>query len=298
MGNSSSSDSDSDYSPAYVPPPSPLTSNPWRTTPEWNKEFESSLRKDIKAIEPPFKPNIVLVGPVGAGKSSYINATLSVAKGHKVDMAYTESGSKSCTTSYDRYTDKTLLQNFRLIDCMGLEQSTEEGFNVADMVSLLKGHIKNGYQFNPRSPISSENKDHWHVNPTFEDHIHCVVFVVDANVMHIGIPPAYVGKIRQIQDAVKRLRVPRVLILTKADELCYTVRDDNTNMFRSVKVKEAVKTASEVFRIPEASIHPVTNYEDADAIEISWKRNIPLLIALRQITQYTNDRIEALNDSD
>jgi hypothetical protein len=29
---------------------------------------------------------------------------------------------------------------------MGLEQSTEEGFNVADMVSVLKGHVKDGYE--------------------------------------------------------------------------------------------------------------------------------------------------------
>jgi hypothetical protein len=88
--------------------------------------------------------------------------------------------------------------------------------------------------------------------------------------------------------------VPRALILTKADVLCQEVHNDTANMFRSVKVREAVKTASEIFRIPEASIHPVTNYEDA--IEISWKRNIPLLIALRQITQYAMDKIEAVNN--
>ncbi|XP_060575658.1 interferon-induced protein 44-like [Ruditapes philippinarum] len=182
---------------------------------------------------------------------------------------------------------------------MGLEQSAEEGFNVADMVSLLKGHIKDGYTFNPRSPISPENKDHWRVGPKFENQAHCVVFVVDANAMHSGIPQAFVRKIRQIQEAVKQLRVPRVLILTKADVLCPEVYKDTANMFRSFRVREAVKTASEIFNIPEASIHPVTNYEDA--IEISWKRNIPLLLALRQITQYTNDRIEAINqhsDSD
>jgi hypothetical protein len=28
---------------------------------------------------------------------------------------------------------------------MGIEQSDEEGFNVADMISLLNGHIKDGY---------------------------------------------------------------------------------------------------------------------------------------------------------
>ncbi|XP_060583735.1 interferon-induced protein 44-like [Ruditapes philippinarum] len=323
MGKVFSSESESEhdshspvqsYEPPAPPPapPCPFTSTPWRTTPAWSEDSESSLRKQIEKIHPKWnrenveetnpekkqkrkKPTIVLVGPVGAGKSSFVNAILSVSKGHKVDRALTERGSKSCTTTYDKYTDKSLLDRFRLRDCMGLEQSEEEGFNVADMVALLEGHVKDGYTFNPRSPISPEHNK-WRANPEFEHQTHCVVFVVDANVMHIGIPPAYVRKIREIQDAVKRLRVPRVLILTKADVLCKEVHNDIANMFRSVKVREAVKTASEVFNIPEASIHPVTNYEDEDSIEISWKRNIPLLLALRQITQYANDMIEAVNE--
>lgn len=293
MGGSSSSPTPLPLQPPS-PPPCPFTSNPWRTTPAWNEEFESSLREQIKEIQPEWKPTIVLAGPVGAGKSAFVNAVLSVSIGRKVDLASTERGNKSCTTSYDKYTDKSLLQRFRLRDCMGIEQSEEEGFNVADIVSLLNGHIKDGYQFNPRSPISPEDKIHWRVNPKFEHQTHCLVFVVDANVMHPGIPRPLVKKIREMQDAVKRLRVPRVLILTKADVLCQEVHNDITNMFRSVRVREAIKTASEVFNIPEASIHSVTNYEDA--IEISWKRNIPLLIALRQITQYANDRIAAINE--
>jgi hypothetical protein len=61
-------------------------------------------------------------------------------------------------------------------------------------------------QFNPRSPISPENKTHWRDNPEFEHQTHCVVFVVDANAMHTGIPGPFVNKIRELQDAVKRLR--------------------------------------------------------------------------------------------
>jgi hypothetical protein len=65
-------------------------------------------------------------------------------------------------------------------------------------------------------------------------------------------------------------------------------------MFRSVKVREAVKTTSEVFNIPVASIHPVTNCEDGTGI--NWKRNISLLLALRQITQFAKDKIDDVNE--
>ncbi|XP_060583738.1 interferon-induced protein 44-like [Ruditapes philippinarum] len=257
-------------------------------------EFELLLREQIKEIKPALKPTIVLVGPVGAGKSSFVNAILSVSNGRKFDIAVTASGYKSCTTCYDKYSDKCLLQNFRLRDCMGIEQSAEEGLNVADMVSLLKGHVKDGYMFDPRRPISRLNGNYWRECPRFEHQTHCVVFVADANVMHSGVPQAYVRKIKQIQDAVKQLRIPSVLILSKADVLCQEVQKDITNMFRSVKVREAVIKASEEFNIPLASIHPVWNYEDS--FEISWKRNIPLLLAFRQITQYANEKIDAFNE--
>ncbi|XP_060575651.1 interferon-induced protein 44-like [Ruditapes philippinarum] len=86
------------------PPPSPFTSSPWRTTPPWTEDSELSLRKEIKQIKPEvtWKPTFLLVGPVGAGKSSFVNAVLSVSKGHKVDIAVTESGNKSCTTTVSK----------------------------------------------------------------------------------------------------------------------------------------------------------------------------------------------------
>ena len=70
-------------------------------------------------------------------------------------------------------------------------------------------------------------------------------------------------------------------------------------MFRSRRIQQVVKKASEVFNIPEAAIHPVTNYEKRSFN--TWKMNIPLLIALIQIMQYAADRIEhheTCNDSD
>lgn len=84
--------------------------------------------------------------------------------------------------------------------------------------------------------------------------------------------------------------VPRVLILTKADLLCEKVESNPSNLFSSVKVQKAVKAASEVFAIEQASIHPLINYE-VD-YELTTDRNIPILLALRQILQYATDRVE------
>lgn len=85
------------------------------------------------------------------------------------------------------------------------------------------------------------------------------------------------------------------MLLTHVDLLCKEVEENVNRMFRSVKVQNAVKTASEVFNIPQASIHPVKNYE-VD-IQLDTNTNIPLLIALRQMMQYAEDRVESVLDA-
>lgn len=83
--------------------------------------------------------------------------------------------------------------------------------------------------------------------------------------------------------------------MTHADSLCHEVEGNVNKMFWSIKVQEAVKTASEVFNIPQASIHPVKNYEID--IDLDTATNIPLLLALRQMMQYAEDRVETVLDA-
>ncbi|XP_045179629.2 interferon-induced protein 44-like [Mercenaria mercenaria] len=284
-------------SPSTPPPPPPkkLTDRPWRQPSTWNATLEQSILSDIRQLDPQKKPNLLILGPVGAGKSSFINSILSIGKGRKCASAPTGESSSSWTLDLDRFTERSLLKKYRLLDCMGIEPTVGHGFHPEDIVCLLKGHVKKGYKFNPASPIT-ESSEHYRRNPEFGDQTHCVIFVVNAKTIHSGIPPAYVQKISYLQDKIKREHIPRILILTKADQLCDEVERDITNMFWSVKVQEAVKTASEVFSIDQASIHPVKNYE-VD-FNIDTKTNIPLLIALRQTMQYAADRVERVLDND
>ena len=61
------------------------------------------------------------------------------------------------------------------------------------------------FQFNPISPITDSSPD-YRSQPSFEHKTHCVIFVVSAKTIHAGIPPAYVQKIKQLQDKVRRER--------------------------------------------------------------------------------------------
>jgi hypothetical protein len=41
-----------------------------------------------------------------------------------------------------------MLENFQWKDCMGIEQGEEDGFNTKDIIAVLKGHVKVGYEVN------------------------------------------------------------------------------------------------------------------------------------------------------
>lgn len=81
-----------------------------------------------------------------------------------------------------------------------------------------------------------------------------------------------------------------MLIMTHVDKLCKAVREDASNIFRSLTVKKAMEKASEVFSIKFPSIHPVINYEDT--LELTTAMSIPIVLALREIFQHTSDRVE------
>lgn len=287
------------YTPPPPPPPPPqrkLTEEPWRKTVHWSTEFEQSLVKEIKEFHPEKKHNLLMSGPVGVGKSSFICAVLSIDKNRRYGASITgDNAESSQTLDLIKFPSGTLLEGFRIYDCMGIELGVEKGMHLDDFTPLIEGHIKNGYTFKPEGPITNKSKKYKH-HPGVFDQMHCVIFVASAPSVHAGISPAYVHRIKQLQAKIKHTRIPRILILTKVEHLCDEVEKDITNIFRSLKIKETVEIASEIFAIEKASIHPVKNYEDDS--KTNTASNILLLLALRQAKEYASDRVELLSAID
>lgn len=267
-----------------------LTDRPWRKDFDWDIELEKSLLREIQQVQSEETLNVLTVGLVGEGKSSFINSILSIGKGRKCALAPVgDLVNKSVTLRLDKYIPDGPLKGIHLFDCMGMETLDENGLHVDDFSFLIKGHITERYKFNTRSPIDTDST-YYRLNPTIKDQMHCVVFVVSALNIHAGITPEYMQNIKSLLDKVRREYVPRILILTKVEQLCEEVEKDITKMFYSAKVQEAVKRASEVFGIEKASIHPVKNYQDEYSIEA--QANIPLLLALKEIKHCAADREE------
>jgi hypothetical protein len=62
-----------------------------------------------------------------------------------------------------------------------------------------------------------------------------------------------------------------------------------------VKVRDVVKSAADMFGIPEGNIHPIRNFEVDTKIGDAASNLV--LMALQQIMYYASDKIEELNEN-
>ncbi|KAM9500919.1 interferon-induced protein 44-like [Clarias gariepinus] len=176
----------------------PLMEKQWRNI-EWSIEKRKSVIDAILRWTPSVssvqKARVLLVGPVGAGKSSFFNSIDSVFKGHVSSRANTGITGTSLTTQFRVYSikagDKFL--PITLCDSMGLEEGANAGMDIEDFTNILKGHIQDRYPvelnhvtlfilcsvFNPSVPLQSDSPYYCEV-PSMQEKIHAVVYVMDA----------------------------------------------------------------------------------------------------------------------
>ncbi|KAH3715463.1 interferon-induced protein 44-like [Dreissena polymorpha] len=270
---------------------------PWRKTPEWNEKFLEKLTEDIVSFKPSCEfglsdVRILMLGPVGAGKSSFYNTINSVFKGRISQRAPCRIATHGITLAYTPYevnvrSGATL--NFRLCDTRGLEVT--QGIDNFDCSYLLNGNIPDYYEFNPAPPpIIPDNPGFVH-QPRVTEKIYCVVFVIDTATVG-DIPPKLVKKINSFQRIVNRKGIPQAALLTKVDLACQDVAGKTSNVFTSKKIEAAVDKVSGLLGLPRNNILPVKNYEN----EMQLDDNISILslLALRQLLHFAEDYIENL----
>uniref|UniRef100_A0A3Q3EF15 G domain-containing protein n=1 Tax=Labrus bergylta TaxID=56723 RepID=A0A3Q3EF15_9LABR len=245
---------------------------PWRTlSTEDNLNFLKSYqprKKEVKHLR------ILLHGPVGAGKSSFINSVESVLRGIVTDRAETDA------TSGEQLHPKESPYSIVFNDIMGLENNADNGVHVEDIKLALRGHVREGYKFNPYGPLT-ENNPGYNSNPSLDDKVHVLVCVVPVDSVSL-LDDKVVQKLREVRLAASDLGIPQLAILTKVDEACPEVRSNIHNLHKSKYLKGQVEKFSVTVGIPIKSIFLVKNYES----EINTSDDIsrPILTALKQMT--------------
>ncbi|KAM8725333.1 interferon-induced protein 44-like isoform 2-T2 [Acanthopagrus schlegelii] len=284
--------------PAPPPPrPPPLFSKPWR---EINWGDRASALQHVRDYKPPTERHqlrILLYGPAGAGKSSFINSVQSVLRGRMCSQALVDNtSSQSFTRKYTTYKipkgDQQSFYPFVFNDIMGLE--SKKGIPVDDVKLALKGHVKDGYKFDPDSKLSEYNP-FYNKYPKTNDKVHILVCVIDAANFSV-MKDETKQKIRDIRMEASDLDIPQVAILTKIDEVSPEVKADLKNIYKAQSMKDQMERFSADVGIPMNCIFPVKNYHQ----EINIDNDIDVLIlsALREIISYGDDFINLKKSND
>ncbi|XP_042272802.1 interferon-induced protein 44-like isoform X6 [Thunnus maccoyii] len=273
---------------------STILEKPWRTI-VWESEKRKELMDSIRSYKPVVSSvsqcRVLLIGAVGAGKSSFFNSINSVFRGHIINQANTGSSTTSLTTQFRTYSLKEGRGDHLpiiLCDTMGLEESPGAGLHINDIRSIFKGHLRDFYQFNPSAPLQSEaSGSPW--SQKLEDKIHCVAYVMDA--CEISIMPT---KLQEKLDAIRRMvnlmEIPQLVLLTKIDEACPLVMEDVRNVYKSGYIKEMMQEAGARLGVPLSSVVPVKNY--TENLELDTNTDILLLSAIIHMLHYADNYVD------
>ncbi|XP_052678117.1 interferon-induced protein 44-like [Crassostrea angulata] len=268
---------------------------PWREPPVWKSKTLDSLKEFIRSFQPKEElnvpeVNILLVGQVGAGKSSVVNTINSVWKGEISSRSWAGSSEHSLTTSFTKFrisdpSTGTYLK-FRLCDMRGLEETMD--VKSEDIAFLLDGNLPNKYKFNPAARATKDTPG-FIKEPTMKDMIHTVVFVIDGSNVEV-MPDGIIKKLKDIKEMLIERDVPLLVLVTKIDKVCSDVDKDVEEVFFSNAVKKTVDKVSDIIAIPRSHVLPVKNYEK----ERTLQNNICILAmeALKQALLFCQDFLE------
>ncbi|KAM8725348.1 interferon-induced protein 44-like [Acanthopagrus schlegelii] len=280
------------------PAEAPLLDQPWRQV-SWRDNL--STLQYVNNYMPQIDSQqirILLHGPVGAGKSSFINSVKSVLRGRMSVQALVDNTAQGCfTKQYKTYKiqkgNPDIFYPFVLNDIMGQKFNNRKNtkIHLKDMKRVLKGNVKDGYTFNADCKISKDDR-YYNTSPTFNDKVHILVSVIDANTSSI-IKDEVLRGMQDIRDEASELGIPQVAIFTKIDQACPEIQKDVKNVYRSKLLKQKMEQFSADVGIPLNCIFPVKNYHDA--MDLDPDTNTLILNALRNIIIFGDDVLNHKN---
>ncbi|XP_050951333.1 interferon-induced protein 44-like isoform X2 [Labeo rohita] len=274
-----------------VEPEVSVEEKPWRNvlwTPERRAELIGLIQNHKPLMTSVSQVRILMIGPVGAGKSSFFNSINSIFMGRITSKAMSGSTGTSLTTQFRTYPVKDgregKLLPFVLCDTMGLEEQSGAGLDIEDISSILQGHIPDRYKFNPITPFQPDEQ-----KTSRQEKIHCVVYVIDATKISL-MSEKLQEKLTTIRRKVNSLAIPQMVLMSKVDEACPEVEKDLQSLYVSSYIKSKVQEVSSRLGVPVSCVLPVKNY--SQELELELNCDVLLLTALQQMLNFADDYLD------
>ncbi|KAM9495194.1 interferon-induced protein 44-like [Clarias gariepinus] len=161
---------------------------PWNEV-SWTETTREALREEFVSFKlpanyPVSRVKALLLGPVGSGKTCFINSIRSTMYKRIVRLPNVGTAVHGFTkklTNYDVHGEKrgspTVLS---LYDVMALGDDDTAGLTFSDALAVIKGHVPKGYKFQPDTPITDAVCG-YNAKPSKNEQVHCVLFTLDAS---------------------------------------------------------------------------------------------------------------------
>ncbi|KAF5895672.1 interferon-induced protein 44-like, partial [Clarias magur] len=217
-------------------PKDPEIENPWREVDWSNREQILQNLKQIRTSPGVDTLRILVVEPICAGKSSFITSVNTALQGRNTSLDHSLTDS-IVSPKYAVYTVKDTegsLFPFVFGDTMGVGDG-ESGACPEDIINILKGHVPEGYIFNPSMELTADSSD-FNKNPALNDKIHCLVFVIPSN--NIYIMRGITATLKPVLQSTCDLGIAQVIIMSKVDKACPLVCEDLKMIYRSQKIED------------------------------------------------------------
>uniref|UniRef100_A0A673VZD4 Interferon-induced protein 44-like n=1 Tax=Salmo trutta TaxID=8032 RepID=A0A673VZD4_SALTR len=256
----------------------------YRVGSKYNYSGRGSLRKNLVSFKPACQSlnrvRVLLMGPAGSGKSSFINSVRSVMFGRVLLLPFIGTAAKGFIKK--RGGKPTALT---LCDVLALGDGETTGLTLTDALAVIKGYDKYQKRW---AYIASETPVYRPV-PSINDQIHCAVFVLNACQI-MSTSDDLTETLRTLQAEIADLDIPQVVLLTHVDQVCHVVQEDVKFVYSSRILQEKMQKAAEVVGLPVSYVLPVKNY--SSELAVSCNTDILLLSAVHHILQAVDDTYE------
>ncbi|KAB5517140.1 hypothetical protein PHYPO_G00185980 [Pangasianodon hypophthalmus] len=269
--------------------------NPWREV-SWYDTSRENLRKDFVSynllLESLPRVKALLLGPVGSGKSSFISSIRSTMYNrivHLPSIGTAVEGFTQKMTTYDiRVNQRGPQSVLSFCDVMAIGDDDSTGLSFSDALAVIKGHVPEGYKFQ-RGVTVSDTVSGYIANPTLNEQIHCVLFVLDASKV-TSYPSGLESTLKKLHSTISDMRIPQLILLTHVDQVCLAVQKDLKDVYSSRAVQDKMQKAGELVGLPLSYVLPVKNY--VSRLTVDCSTDILLLSVVMSILQAVDDTFE------